>query len=110
MKNYLIISALFAIPLFAKDTPKPGDGFFLSQYEEQKWIRDMEIHNDSLVKAAASRVLTDKEFDELMDLGYNVFVKNMVSFNEEEMQIRYMRLLETQARIRLYAESLKGCK
>ncbi len=110
--KYIIALFLMASSVFADGwrSTKTPEMIFYGEGDGQKWIAEQEARNNALAKAAASRVLTRKEMEELLQTGYHIFVKDGVSYNKEEMQIRYMKLLETQVRIRLYAESLKGCK
>ncbi len=77
----------------------------------QKWAQDvrvMEAHYASLAFALVSRVLTDKEMQEVESLGINLYVRNMQQFFEKDLHERLNGALLQQFKLRDASRSEKS--
>jgi hypothetical protein len=87
------------IPYF-KEEVEPGRWQWVVDKESLQRQRDHEKHKSDLAMALQTRVLTEEEMQEVMEYGIHLFIRNMVSYREEDMQRRFNEAICQQYRLR----------
>lgn len=70
------------------------------------WTRAEERRKDELAFALISRVMTDAEMGEVAELGFRLFTRYFVSYNENEMHLRLCDALLQQFKLRAASSAL----
>lgn len=80
-----------------------------SQINQWSWEAEQYRHNDSLIFALQTRVLTDSEMMEVQQAGYNLLVRYNEPFYTQEIESEFREILKTQGELRIFA-SQGGCR
>jgi len=77
-----------------------GKGHWVEDLEAEKSIREFYAHRSMLRSALTTRVLTNVEMAEVLDIGSDIFVNPYESFRQEDVDQKYLVALKIQEELR----------
>ena len=88
---------------YEKAEVQPGKWQWVVNQESPQELRDYEARKSNLATALQTRVLTEDEMQEVLGHGENLFIRNMVSYSQDEIQKRFNEAICQQFRLRKIA-------